>query len=113
MYMHAAGSIRLKTRVQTALEQDFWHEWLQLGTLFESNGAGSEDFGAQPTGNQADAFELASRPFVSRGSTSGGGGKPDRSFRLLHPGKKEKLMAACRKSASATAGSARRAWGRA
>ena len=111
--MHAAASIRLKTRVQAALEQDFWHEWLQLGTLCESNGAGSEEFGAQPTGNQADAFELASRPFVSCGSTSGGGGKPDRSFRLLRPGKKEKLMAACRKSASATAGSARRAWGRA
>ena len=60
-------------------------------TLFESNGAGSEDFGAQPTGNQADAFELASRPFVSRGSTSGGGGKPDRSFRLLHPGRKREV----------------------
>ena len=41
------------------------------------------------------AFELASRPFVSCGSTSGGGGKPDRSFRLLRPGKNKREVDGC------------------
>ena len=64
--MHSAASIGLKTRVQAAVEQDFWHEWLQLGTLCESNGAGSEEFGAQLKGNQAPARQAATKVTFTR-----------------------------------------------